>query len=65
MAKAELKEVKTYSLQLTLHIGEAEDLQNILYNKLEEYNLDDSERVTVSRIKGELSEVLSEFREVY
>lgn len=64
MAKAELKEIKTYSIQLTLTVDEAEDLQNILYNKVDDYNFDDSERVTSAKIKREVSEALTKFREV-
>lgn len=64
MAKAELKEIKTYSIQLTLTVDEAEDLQNILYNKVDDYNFDDSERVTSAKIKREVSEALTKFRKV-
>lgn len=58
MAKIELTELTIKSITVTLSMSEAKDLENIIYNKVEDYNLYDSERVTIRGLREQLSEVL-------
>ena len=58
MPKVELKEIKMKSVNITLTMNEAMDLENILYNRVEDYNLDDSERVTARSLRTQLTEIL-------
>ena len=58
MPKVEVTEKVIKCIQITLSESEAQDLENILYNKVEEYKFDDSEILTAKRLKGQLSEVL-------
>lgn len=58
MPKVELKEIKIKSVNITLTMDEAMDLENILYNRVEDYNLDDSERVTARSLRTQLTEIL-------
>lgn len=58
MPKVELKEVSIQSVRITLTMNEAVDLENILYNKVEDYNLDDSERVTARSLRTQLTQII-------
>lgn len=58
MPKVELKEIKIESINITLTMNEAVDLENILYNKVEDYNLDDSERVTARSLRTQLTQII-------
>lgn len=58
MPKVELKEIKIKSINITLTMNEAVDLENILYYKVEDYNLDDSERVTAKNLRTQLTQII-------
>lgn len=58
MPKVELKEIKIKSVNITLTMDEAMDLENILYNRVEDYNLDDSERVTARSLRTQLTQII-------
>lgn len=58
MPRVDLEEILIKSVKITLTVNEAKDLENILHHKLDEYTLDDSERVTSKRLKLQLTEIL-------
>ena len=58
MPKVELKEITIESVSIILTIDEATDLENILYNKVEDYNLNDSEKVTARSLRTQLTQIL-------
>ena len=58
MPKVELKEIKIKSVNIILTMNEAMDLENILYNKVEDYNLDDSEKVTARSLRTQLTQII-------
>lgn len=58
MPKVELKEITIESVSIILTIDEAMDLENILYNKVEDYNLDDSERITARSLRTQLTQII-------
>ena len=63
MPRVDVEEICIKSVKITLTVSEAKDLENILYNKLDEYDLSDSDRVTSLRIREQLSEVLEDIEE--
>lgn len=58
MPKVEVTEKVIKCIQITLSESEAQDLENILYNRLEDYNLDDSERVTARSLRTQLTQII-------
>ena len=58
MPKVALTEITIESVSIILTMDEAMDLENILYNRVEDYNLDDSERVTARSLRTQLTEIL-------
>lgn len=63
MPRVDVEEIRIKSVKITLTVSEAKNLENILYNKVDDYTLDDSDRVTSRRIREQLSEVLEDIEE--
>ena len=63
MPRVDVEEICIKSVKITLTVNEAKDLENILYNKIDEYDLRDSDRVTCRRIREQLTEVLEDIEE--
>lgn len=62
MLNTEIKEVLMKIVNMELTLVEAEDLENILCYRVKEDELDASERVTIGRLRKELSDVFQQLR---
>ena len=63
MPKLQVKQITVKSISMNLTIQEAQYLNNVLWNKTEEYSFSNSEHITIQAIKEQLSEILEDIQE--